>query len=568
MSRKNHTDLFRNEYPNKAIFIAVVLYISVFAAIILRFSLIRAFNFDEFQVLYASASLIRGKALYADHIGTHFPFVNILFSFLIKVLGFHTSTVLAARLFTSLFFYLTLFFTFKITELLWDKLSGVLAVALVMSTIVFVDKGIEIRHDVFNMAFNTIGAYWGLKYLKENKRHFAWLSGLFLGLALASTQKAVVWNIGISVGLFLSMIRLKRSKKLPEAIALFGGGFVIPLAFSVGYLILVCGENLKAFLEIAVINAVGYFSPQKANAVYPFPYTRSSILKALFYENGFFYLLSLIGLIVSLAAWFRRGVIQGVIGFWALIGVLFYLHISRPFLQSLLPTMPALGILVVGLIMKLRARLQQNSMKKNLLVGLMALALMLGWPSYIIAFKLQQNRAMTKQMENISFCLANLEPDDKVLCFSQQQIFFDPVLEFYEDECGGSIYEFDVKCFERKMIRQKCKVVINDRRTRCLSRTIQEKLKNHFIPANVGNILVPGFLVAPKSIVEKEIWVPGPYYSPTREMTIDGKSIEDNVIDLEQKTYVFENPTPRSVVLLYVFDRESFIEKLEKKGIR
>jgi hypothetical protein len=437
-----------------------------------------------------------------------------------------------------------------------------------MSTIVFVDKGIEIRHDVFNMAFNTIGAYWGLKYLKENKRHFAWLSGLFLGLALASTQKAVVWNIGISVGLFLSMIRLKRSKKLPEAIALFGGGFVIPLAFSVGYLILVCGENLKAFLEITVINTVGYLSPQKANAVYSFPYTRSLILKALFYENGFFYLLSLIGLIASLVAWFRRGVIEGVIGFWALIGILFYLHISRPFLQSLLPTMPALGILAVGLIMKFRVRLQQNSMKKNLLVGLMALALMLGWPSYIIAFKLQQNRAMTKQMENVSFCLANLKPDDKVLCFSQQQIFFDPVLGFYEDECGGSIYELNAKCFERKMIRQKCKVVINDRRTRSLSRTIQEKLKNHFLLANVGNILVPGFLVAPKSIVEKEIWVPGPYYSPTREMTIDGKSIEDNVIDLEQKTYAFENPTPRSVVLLYVFDRESFIEKLEKKGIR
>jgi hypothetical protein len=84
----------------------------------------------------------------------------------------------------------------------------------------------------------------------------------------------------------------------------------------------------------------------------------------------------------------------------------------------------------------------------------------------------------------------------------------------------------------------------------------------------VGNILVPGFLVAPKSIVEKEIWVPGPYYSPTREMTIDGESIGDNIIDLKQKTYAFENPTPRSVALLYVFDRESFIGKLGKKGIR
>jgi hypothetical protein len=568
MCRENQQDLAGRQYPDKAILIALILYIIVFAVIILRLSLIRIFNFDEFQVIYASASLLRGKALYADNIGGHFPFVNILFSFLIKVLGFHTSSILAARLLTLLFLYLTLFFTYKIAGLLWDRLSGVLAVALIMATIVFIDKGIEIRHDIFNMAFNTIGAYCGIKYLKEKDPRFILLSGLFMGLALASTQKAIVWNIGITAGLFSCMIIMKSSRKLSEAIALYGGGFIIPLIISMGYLVLVYDEQLRSILEIAVINASGYLDQGKANEVYPFPYRKSAIFKALFYENGFFYLLSLLGLFTTLMRWFRRDAIEGVIGFWALVGILFYLYTSRPFLQSLLPTMPALGILAVGLIMKFRVRLQQNSRKKNLLVGLMALVLMLGWPSYIIAFKLQQNRAMTKQMENISFCLANLKPDDKVLCFSQQQIFFDPVLRFSEDECGGSIYEFDAKCFERKMIRQTCKVVINDRRTRSLSRTIQEKLKNHFLLANVGNILVPGFLVAPKSIVEKEIWVPGPYYSPTREMTIDGKSIEDNVIDLEQKTYAFENPTPRSVVLLYVFDRESFIEKLEKKGIR
>ena len=42
----------------------------------------RSFNFDEFQVLYASAALLKGKALYADRIGVHFPLVNILYSIL------------------------------------------------------------------------------------------------------------------------------------------------------------------------------------------------------------------------------------------------------------------------------------------------------------------------------------------------------------------------------------------------------------------------------------------------------------------------------------------------------
>jgi hypothetical protein len=51
-------------------------------------------------------------------------------------------------------------------------------------------------------------------------------------------------------------------------------------------------------------------------------------------------------------------------------------------------------------------------------------------------------------------------------------------------------------------------------------------------------------------------------------MMIDGKKIEDNVIALEQKTYLFENPTHRPVHLFYIFDREKFTAHLAKKGIR
>jgi hypothetical protein len=59
----------------------------------------RFFNFDEFQVLYASAALLRGKALYADSIGSHFPLVNIFYSNLIYLAGFKATTLLIARYF-------------------------------------------------------------------------------------------------------------------------------------------------------------------------------------------------------------------------------------------------------------------------------------------------------------------------------------------------------------------------------------------------------------------------------------------------------------------------------------
>ena len=77
--------------------ICLILFVAFLAFMTLRLSSTRFFDFDEFQVLYASASLVRGKALYSDQIGSHFPLVNILLSFLIKVLGFKTATVLVAR---------------------------------------------------------------------------------------------------------------------------------------------------------------------------------------------------------------------------------------------------------------------------------------------------------------------------------------------------------------------------------------------------------------------------------------------------------------------------------------
>ncbi len=56
---------------------------------------------------------------------------------------------------------------------------------------------------------------------------------------------------------------------------------------------------------------------------------------------------------------------------------------------------------------------------------------------------------------------------------------------------------------------------------------------------------------------------------PLRSAAGPHKSREQGIENyMGPKTGKFENPTPRSVALLYVFDRESFIEKLEKKRIR
>lgn len=230
------------ELAERVLGICVILFIAFLSLMIVRLSFIRFFDFDEFQVLYASAALVRGKALYSDQIGSHFPLVNILLSLLIKVLGFKTSTVLLIRYSVLLCLLTTLFFVFKIAEAIWGKSAGLFAVALTIASLIFVDKGMEIRHDNFNMTFNTIGAYWALKYLKERKLHFIWLSSLFLGLALASTQKAANWNLGLIFGLSLYTFREIGIQRTGKDLAIYSASIMLPLLTSYFYLFMTSNE--------------------------------------------------------------------------------------------------------------------------------------------------------------------------------------------------------------------------------------------------------------------------------------------------------------------------------------
>ena len=96
VSKKKTPWLFHYDLAHKIFNICIVLSIAFLSVMIARLCFSRFFDFDEFQVLYASASLVRGKTLYGEQIGVHFPFVNILLSLLTKTLGFETSTVMLA----------------------------------------------------------------------------------------------------------------------------------------------------------------------------------------------------------------------------------------------------------------------------------------------------------------------------------------------------------------------------------------------------------------------------------------------------------------------------------------
>lgn len=552
--------IFKKNLPATWPDVLLIGFIFYMAFVYVKISGNRSFNFDEFEVLYAGASLLRGKLLYADRIEPHFPLFNICIANLIGLCGFKTTTIIITRyviLFTNL---IALIFVYKIGEIIWDRRTGLLAVCFTLSSIVFLNKGIEIRHDVFNMSFNVIGAYYGLRFIKEKERYrYIILSGIFLGIAFASTQKALVWNVGIIGGLSFYYFRNRSYKIVWRINVLYFIMVIAPLLITLIYLVIRYNENISIFLRFAIGDQVNFYAPH-TKELYPFPYNRYDLFKDLVFQNHFMYALGIGGIAATITLWFRTNTDRMVIGLWALIGVLFYVTSKRPFFQTFLPSVPPVSILAAGLISDIFRDFKNLAVNKRIGVGITAIFLLFIWPLCLVYGQKSENPKMMRQMANVSFCLKNLKEDEKVLCFTQNQIFFDPVFRVSWGENARRIYAYEAISFTQTMIDQQCRVIINDYRTKLLPNEITKKIKENYLPIKAGDILIPGFKIRSKEGFDKKIWIEGYYYSPTTSLEIDGKKIESNLIKLERKKYRIINNSDCQVLVVYIFDRDKFLK--------
>ncbi|MFC1825708.1 ArnT family glycosyltransferase, partial [Thermodesulfobacteriota bacterium] len=359
----------------------------------------RYFDFDEFQVMYASAALVRGKALYADKIGTHFPLFNILISQLISITGFKTTAILIARYFVLSAIAITLIYVYRISAILWTKQTGLLAVAFALSTILFLNKGIEIRHDVFNTLFNVMGCYYAIRYLDDKKLTCLLFSGLCLGMAIASTQKAIIWSGGIILGVLLYLFRNKSYKQMGKTALSYATVLPIPLVVCVASLIFSNNETLASFLKHSIINVFIGFAPY-TEVENPFPYDRYDLLKKLIFENHLFYALGIGGIVSVFVLEIKASHQKVILASWTLLGLLFYLTAKRPFDQSFLPNIPPLSILASGLITDISFFWKDISLNKRAGAVVAFSFLLFAWPFLLIFPKINEDNKTKDQISN------------------------------------------------------------------------------------------------------------------------------------------------------------------------
>jgi hypothetical protein len=520
----------------------------------------RFFDFDEFQVMYASVGILRKGALYADGIGIHFPLANLLMSLPCSLVGFDAVVLLISRYIVLALNGIMLIYVYRIGSLLWSQRAGLLAVSMALSSFVFSQKGIEIRHDVFNALFSAMGVYYGLSYSERRRNQDLVFSALCLGMAIACTQKASVMAAGFIIGFLVYLISVRDYRSMNKAVICYLVLAPIPLVVCLMLLIELGNDSITAFFKHAVGNVIVSFAPHTDN-VYPFPYNRLDLFKRLFTANPLYYVFCVSSIVSSLLSLGKPSK-RVIVAICAAVGLIFFVTAKRPFSQTLLPVIPMLSVMGGGLLSSMWHRLRKWDGISRSIVGILCFMIVFGLPFYNITKWVSGKKQFERALVNAAFCVENLDENDKVLCFTQNQIFFDPLLRMSNDECGKRIYDYDADCIERKMIEAQCKVIIYDHRTQWLNEEIIGRIFNNYIKIKNGDILVPGFQIPPMGMISKNVWISGSYYGPDQSLEVDGRELDEKVFPLEQGHHTFKNMTDRPVTLVYVFDPDRLKKSL------
>lgn len=172
---------------------------------------IRGFDPDEFQHIEMAWLTRMGEVPYRDFFEHHTP----VFHFLLLPFLWNASVVtsgpvaihavLSARLFDVLLCVAILLMVYVIARRLASARAALFAVALLMTSSIFVSKGIEIRPDQFATLALLVASYFLLPPLMEKSPDRAvFLSACMITIALLTTQKVAFVVPGFAVAFLMS----------------------------------------------------------------------------------------------------------------------------------------------------------------------------------------------------------------------------------------------------------------------------------------------------------------------------------------------------------------------------
>lgn len=265
--------------------------------LLVRTAWIGAFDSDEFQHLEMAWLIATHAVPYKDFFEHHTPLYQFLISPLLSSQAIMTNGDAAIRLVLELRVVAValcaciLIIVSIITRKLTGRIEALFASALLVTSVVFIQKGVEIRPDQLGALLLLISTL-SLMLAKQSRKwgwYFA-LSGAAVTLAVLTTQKALLAAPGLSITFFISFAQ----RHLPARSIMLGCGIV-------------AGAAVLAALPLVFYfwshGALGDFI--KDNFLLGAKWTRNtSLIKDWFFlicrEDGLFIFLVAVGLIECL----------------------------------------------------------------------------------------------------------------------------------------------------------------------------------------------------------------------------------------------------------------------------
>ena len=448
----------------------------------------RLFATDELEHLHSAWCVSQGEIIYKDFFEHHPP----LFYFTLVPLYYFfegTTLLVTARLVMMIFVALIFLFVYLITTHLKNRAAGIFAVFLVSTTVLFLQKSLEVRPDVPALMFLLAAVLWMIP--GTNKKPFwDFLAGVSMTLSLLYTPKTLFPLLG----LLLAVVIISGSgREILKRFLWFSFGASIP---AVTFLIYFLSHDAleQAFFYNCTFNTMISYQHQWQNF--------SSSFLSSFKANPLFWCLSL-GALTSVLFKLRRkfrgkkrnGVVkESIIAACTLGTMLGLLVLQVPLRQYLMILVTLLAIVLAGEFFNLIEELQYraghtwSSRFAALLICVLAM-------QPIVSFSNEHKTLNDRQLEILQYVWNICDEEDSVFdCWTGLYVFR-PHAFFYHF-LGPDIYptliKMDKNILQRDLLdalqEQKPKIVIKDRLFAELPVRVQQYIHGNYQPGKYSFI--------------------------------------------------------------------------------
>jgi hypothetical protein len=185
------------------------------------------FNNDEIEHIHSAWYVKNGHIPYRDFFQHHNPLLWYLLLPFLYLFGDSVYSILTARLFMfSVMLSIALFTCLISRAITKSNESGLVSVALLFSTVLFMAKGFEIRPDVPQVLFGLISIYCLVRFFQSMDNRYIIFSGLSAAISFLFLQKAIFLLIAYVMILGYGLVKRELSAK---SLLYFIGSLLLPL---------------------------------------------------------------------------------------------------------------------------------------------------------------------------------------------------------------------------------------------------------------------------------------------------------------------------------------------------